>query len=102
MIEGKEAYEAAFDALVREGESVDIDEVHVKAYCPLHAWQTVMRIIFYATESTEGRFVDYQGVKQPGGLSIDTGRQFQSVEDQNVEVKLLIGATLIYETATKR
>jgi len=58
IIEGEEFCEDVFDAFVRRGEAVGIDEVHVKTYCPVRARQTVMRIIFYATESTDGKFVD--------------------------------------------
>ena len=61
-----------------------------------------MRIIFYATESIEGKFVDDQEVKQLGELSIDIGRPFQSVEDKTVKVTLLFGSTHIYATATNR
>lgn len=38
-----------FDAFVKKGEAVGIDEVHVKTYCPVRARQTVMRIIFYCS-----------------------------------------------------
>lgn len=49
IIEGEEFCEDVFDAFVKKGEAVGIDEVHVKTYCPVRARQTVMRIIFYAT-----------------------------------------------------
>ena len=49
IIEGEDFCEDVFDAFVRKGEAVGIDEVHVKTYCPVRARQTVMRIIFYAT-----------------------------------------------------
>jgi len=58
IIEGEEFCEDVFDAFVKKGEAVGIDEVHVKTYCPVRARQTVMRIIFYATESIDGKFVD--------------------------------------------
>lgn len=58
IIEGEDFCEDVFDAFVRKGEAVGIDEVHVKTYCPVRARQTVMRIIFYATESVDGKFVD--------------------------------------------
>ena len=102
IIEGEDFCEDVFDAFVRKGEAVGIDEVHVKTYCPVRARQTVMRIIFYATESIDGKFVDDQDVKQLGELSIDIGRPFQSVEDKTVKVTLLFGATHIYATATNR
>ena len=35
-----------------------------------------MRIIFYATEGVDGKFVDDVEVKQLGELSIDIGRPF--------------------------
>ena len=102
IIEGEDFCEDVFDAFVRKGEAVGIDEVHVKTYCPVRARQTVMRIIFYATEGVDGKFVDDQEVKQLGELSIDIGRPFQSVEDKTVKVTLLFGATHIYATATNR
>ena len=58
IIEGEDFCEDVFDAFVRKGEAVGIDEVHVKTYCPVRARQTVMRIIFYATEGVDGKFVD--------------------------------------------
>ena len=51
--EGEDFCEDVFDAFVRKGEAVGIDEVHVKTYCPVRARQTVMRIIFYCTESEQ-------------------------------------------------
>ena len=79
VIEGEDFCEDVFDAFVRKGEAVGIDEVHVKTYCPVRARQTVMRIIFYCTESEQNekyRFVDDAAVKQLGELSIDIGRPF--------------------------
>lgn len=103
IIEGEDFCEDVFDAFVRKGEAVGIDEVHVKTYCPVRARQTVMRIIFYCTEGGgDSKFVDDVEVKQLGELSIDIGRPFQSVEDKTVKVTLLFGATHIYATATNR
>jgi len=102
IIEGEEFCEDVFDAFVKKGEAVGIDEVHVKTYCPVRARQTVMRIIFYCTQGGENHFVDDSDVKQLGELSIDIGRPFQSVEDKTVKVTLLFGATHIYATATNR
>lgn len=51
VIEAEDFCEDVFDAFVRKGEAVGIDEVHVKTYCPVRPRQTVMRIIFYCTES---------------------------------------------------
>ena len=58
IIEGEEFCEDVFDAFVKKGDSVGIDEVHVKTYCPVRARQTVMRIIFYCTELNGPAFVD--------------------------------------------
>ena len=102
IIEGEDFCEDVFDAFVRKGEAVGIDEVHVKTYCPVRARQTVMRIIFYCTNSIDNKFVDDSDVKQLGELSIDIGRPFQSVEDKTVKVTLLFGSTHIYATATNR
>lgn len=76
IIEGEDFCEDVFDAFVKRGEAVGIDEVHVKTYCPVRARQTVMRIIFYCTEKEAPNFVDEEGVKQLGELSIDIGRPF--------------------------
>jgi molecular chaperone DnaK (HSP70) len=76
VIEGEDFCEDVFDAFVRKGEAVGIDEVHVKTYCPVRARQTVMRIIFYCTEAENTNFVDDECVKQLGELSIDIGRPF--------------------------
>lgn len=102
VIEGEDFCEDVFDAFVRKGEAVSVDEVHVKTYCPVRARQTVMRIIFYCTEANDAKFVDDTTVKQLGELSIDIGRPFQSVEDKTVKVTLLFGSTHIYATATNR
>lgn len=102
VIEGEDFCEDVFDAFVKKGEAVGIDEVHVKTYCPVRARQTVMRIIFYCTEKDSPNFVDEDAVKQLGELSIDIGRPFQSVDDKTVKVTLLFGATHIYATATNR
>lgn len=53
VIEGEDFCEDVFDAFVKRGEAVGIDEVHVKTYCPVRARQTVMRIIFYCTEKEQ-------------------------------------------------
>jgi hypothetical protein len=76
VIEGEDFCEDVFDAFVRQGEAVGIDEVHVKTYCPVRARQTVMRIIFYCTYAENANFVDDVEVKQLGELSIDIGRPF--------------------------
>ena len=76
IIEGEDFCEDVFDAFVRKGEAVGLDEVHVKTYCPVRARQTVMRIIFYCTNSVDNKFVDDTEVKQLGELSIDIGRPF--------------------------
>ena len=102
VIEGEDFCEDVFDAFVKRGEAVGIDEVHVKTYCPVRARQTVMRIIFYCTERESANFVDDDCVKSLGELSIDIGRPFQSVDDKTVKVTLLFGATHIYATATNR
>jgi len=102
VIEGEDFCEDVFDAFVKRNEAVGIDEVHVKTYCPVRARQTVMRIIFYCTEKEAPNFVDEEGVKQLGELSIDIGRPFQSVDDKTVKVTLVFGATHIYATATNR
>jgi hypothetical protein len=65
-----------FDAFVKKGEAVGIDEVHVKTYCPVRARQTVMRIIFYCSSKDGAVFIDDQGVEKLGELSIDIGRPF--------------------------
>ena len=80
-----------FDVFVKKGQSVSIDEVHTKIYCPVRTRQTVMRIIFYCTESTDVQFVDEPGVSQLGELSIDIGQPFQTVEDKTVKVTLMFG-----------
>jgi hypothetical protein len=102
VIEGEDFCEDVFDAFVKKGEPVGVDEVHVKTYCPVRSRQTVMRIIFYCTELTDAVFVDDEGVNQLGELAIDIGRPFQTVEDKTVKVTLLFGATHIYATATNR
>lgn len=100
MIEGEDFCEDVFDAFVKKGDSVGIDEVHTKTYCPVRSRQSVMRIIFYCTDLTDAEFVDQDGVSQMGELCVDIGKPFQSVEDKTVKVTLLFGSTHIYATAT--
>lgn len=38
IIEGEDFCEDVFDAFVRCGDSVSIDEIHTKTYCPVWAW----------------------------------------------------------------
>lgn len=76
VIEGEDFCEDVFDAFVRKGDSVGADEIHTKTYCPVRTRQTVMRIIFYCTESKDADFVDEDGVKQLGELCIDIGKPF--------------------------
>lgn len=102
IIEGEEFCEDVFDAFVKKGDSVGIDEVHTKIYCPVRTRQTVMRIIFYVTEKRDAEFIDEDSVSQLGELCIDIGKSFQSVEDKTVKVTLLFGSTQIYATATNR
>ncbi len=58
IIEGEEFCQDVFDAFVRKGDSVSIDEIHTKIYCPVRTRQTVMRIIFYETEHKDAQFID--------------------------------------------
>jgi hypothetical protein len=102
VIEGEDFCEDVFDAFVRAGDSVGNEEIHVKTYCPVRTRQTVMRIIFYCTDSRDVDFIDEEGVEQLGELTIDIGRPFQSVEDKTVKVTLRFGATHIYACATNR
>jgi hypothetical protein len=92
IIEGEDFCEDVFDIFVKKNESVGIDEVHTKTYCPVRSRQTVMRIIFYCTDATDVEFVDEPGVQQLGELSIDI----------TVKVTLLFGSTHIYATATNK
>lgn len=101
-IEGEDFCEDVFDAFVRAGDSVGNEEVHTKTYCPVRSRQTVMRIIFYCTDSRDVDFVDEDGVEQLGELTIDIGRPFQSVEDKTVKVTLRFGSTFIHACATNR
>lgn len=102
IIEGEEFCEDVFDAFVRKGDSIGSDEVHTKIYCPVRSRQTVMRIIFYCTDSRDVEFIDDENVYQLGELCIDIGKPFQSVEDKTVKVTLLFGNTHIYATATNK
>jgi hypothetical protein len=101
-IESEDFCEDAFDAFVKAGDSVGVEEVHTKTYCPVRSRQTVMRIIFYCSDSRDIDFVDEEGVEQLGELSIDIGRPFQGVEDKTVKVTLKFGSTHIYAAATNR
>jgi hypothetical protein len=76
IIEGEDFCEDVFDAFVKKGEAVGIDEVHLKTYCPVRARQTVMRIIFYCSENDNVVFIDDPCVEKLGELSIDIGRPF--------------------------
>ena len=76
VIEGEYFCEDVFDAFVKKGQPVGIDEVHVKTYCPVRSRQTVMRIIFYATDRENVMYIDDEGVERLGELSIDIGRPF--------------------------
>ena len=102
VIEDEDFCQDVFDVFVKKGQSVSIDEVHTKIYCPVRTRQTVMRIIFYCTESTDVQFVDEPGVSQLGELSIDIGKPFQTVEDKTVKVTLMFGQTNIRATATNK
>lgn len=62
VIEGEDFCEDVFDAFVRKGEAISIDEVHTKTYCPVRARQTVMRIIFYCCDKESANFIDDEGV----------------------------------------
>lgn len=46
VIEDEDFCQDVFDVFVKKGQSVSIDEVHTKIYCPVRTRQTVMRIIF--------------------------------------------------------
>ena len=102
VIEGEDFCEDVFDAFVRTGDSVGNEEVHTKTYCPVRSRQTVMRIIFYCTDSRDVDFIDEDGVEQLGELTIDIGRPFQSVDDKTVKVTLRFGSTHIYACASNR
>ena len=102
IIEGEDFCEDVFDAFVKKNESVGVDEVHTKIYCPVRSKQTVMRIIFYCTDKENVTYVDEEGVSQLGELSIDIGRPFQSVDDKIVKVTLQFGQTHIRAVASNK
>lgn len=102
IIEGEEFCEDVFDAFVRKGDSVSIDEVHTKIYCPVRTRQTVMRIIFYETDLGDVEFIDEDHVRPLGELAVDIGKIGQSSEEKTVKVTLLFGHTHIYVTATNK
>jgi molecular chaperone DnaK (HSP70) len=102
VIDGEEFCEDVFDAFVRSGDSIGVDEIQVKTYCPVRSRQTVMRVIFYCSESPDADFVDEEGVSQLGELCVDIGRPFQSVDEKTVKVQLKFGATHIYASATNK
>lgn len=102
VFEGEDFCKDVFDAFVKKGESVGIDEIHTKIYCPVRSKQTIMKIIFYCTDSTDVEFVDEDGVSQLGELNIDIGQSFQTVEDKTVKVSLMFGSTNIKATATNK
>lgn len=102
VIEGEDFCEDVFDAFVKKGDSISIDEVHTKTYCPVRTRQTIMRIIFYCTDKRNADFVDDDGVYQLGELCVDIGKPFQGVDDKTVKVTLLFGSTQIYATATNK
>ena len=101
-IDGEDFCEDVFDPFVRSGDSIGVDEVQVKTYCPVRSRQTVMRVIFYCTDSPDVDFVDEEGVSQLGELCVDIGRPFQSVEEKTVKVQLKFGATHIFASATNK
>jgi hypothetical protein len=74
VIEGEEFCEDVFDTFVRKGDSVSIDEVHTKIYCPVRTRQTIMRIIFYETDLSDVEFIDEEHVRPLGELAIDIGK----------------------------
>ena len=102
VIEGEDFCEDVFDVFVRKNQSVGIDEKHTKIYCPVRSRQTVMRIIFFCTDSVDVEFVDEPGVKKLGELSIDIGKAFQTVEDKTVKVTLMFGDTSIKASVTNK
>jgi hypothetical protein len=79
IIEGEAFCEDVFDPFVRKGDSVSVDEVHTKIYCPVRSRQTIMRIIFYVTDRRDVEYIDEDHVSQLGELSIDIGKTLQSV-----------------------
>ena len=99
-VEGEEFCEDVFDAFVKKNQSVRVDELVNKIYCPVRARQTIMRIIIYCTDSTEVEFVDEPGVSKLGELSIDLGKSPQ--EDKTVTVTMRFGATSIMVTVTNK
>jgi len=60
-------------------DSVRADEIHTKTYCPVRSKQTVMRIIFYCTDSSDAEFIDEDDVQQLGELCVDIGKPLQGV-----------------------
>lgn len=100
IIEGEEFCEDVFDAFVKKNQSVRVDELVNKVYCPVRARQSVMRIIIYCTDSTEVEFVDEPGVSKLGELSIDLGKNTQG--DKTVTVTMRFGATSIMVTVANK
>ena len=100
LIEGEEFCEDVFDVFVKKNQSVRVDELVNKIYCPVRARQSIMRIIIYCTDSTEVEFVDEPGVSKLGELSIDLGKSVQG--DKTVTVTMRFGATSIMVTVTNK
>ena len=100
IIEGEDFCEDVFDAFVKKDQSVRVDEVVNKVYCPVRARQSVMRIIIYSTDSTDVEFVDEKGVEKLGELSIDLGKN--TLEDKTVTVTMRFGSTSIMVTVMNK
>ena len=102
VIEGEDFCEDVFDIFVKKGQSVGIDEILTKTYCPVRTKQTLMKIIFYSTDATDVEFVDEKGVSRLTELNIEIGKPFQTVEDKTVKVTLKFGTTHIQAIATNK
>lgn len=69
FIEGEAFCEDIFDAFVRAGDTVTPNEAFKKMYCPVRTTQTVMKIIFYASDLKHVYFIDDPRVEKLGRVS---------------------------------
>lgn len=102
IIEGEAFCNDLFDVFVRKNESVNIDEEFTKTYCPVRANQTEMKIILYCTDKTDVQFVDENGVRKLGELTVEIGKKHQSMEEKTVTVSLKFGFTNIIAQAMSK
>ncbi|KAI4873230.1 hypothetical protein NFI96_028182, partial [Prochilodus magdalenae] len=97
--DGAQFCDVCFHCLVKKNESVPFDDVEGFVFNPLETDQREMHFSFYCTEKETAEFVDEEGMRKIGSLSVSMP-MIQKGRGRSVILEIKFGFTEVQATAT--